>query len=988
MPHTEEKVVNAWVGEALMERNPTWRRIMTVEATGTLEEKKKQPDILVRTADGNPVAVETEFSPDDGVGDAEERLGKAIGTTGDLIETAIAVQLPEDLATIPAGEGPQACRDAVYGLTVLRKTPDGTTRWPSRGRWETTIDGLARAIDIGVVSAEKAEQCADIMQRKVGQAAAQLGETGSAVEGKIGEALHQEPGEQTRRMASAMVLNAILFHGAVAEHHGSVQSLGAMRTGGRFNKTKLETEWERILREINYWPIFAIARRCLLAMPRETGAKVLERLGEAEEELAGIGLTTSHHLAGQMFQRLIADRHFLKTYYTRPTSARCLSEMVLNRKTGEVQEGRWEGRKVGDLACGTGTLLAAAYDRMRWAMRNGGRDPDELHDTMMEDCLTGMDIMPAATHLAVSQLASAAPGRTFTRTRVWRMKYGRDERGEIHIGALGLMDAEYQEALDTGDQEPRRLGERAHGEEGMEEMAESAGRTDARHESFDILVMNPPFTRSTNHEAESAGVPRPAFAAFKTSHEEQRLMAGKLAKLYRDSRHARDWGKPAGHGNVGLASYFIDLATQKLKLGGELGMVLPFTVLQGHDWANARAHLERWYRNKVVVSIAQYRSDDRSWSADTHMAEVLLLARRNETGSAGREDTLFVNVNRRPEDAVEALALAESVKTAEQTQGRHGPLKTGNGIALGIWMRHPLTDGGCPAAIADEEVAEFCDRLVKGELKLPREARGTQLAVTKMDKLGERGAYHLDLTGTWPRGPWEWDEPSETATYPALKAHDAKRESNLFVAPDAQGRPKSDEGAEEKAVAQWQDHAGRLHMNLDFRTNAQPLAACLTEEAVLGGRAWPNFNPHERADEDVLACWWNSIFGLTTFWWYGSRQQDGRACLGIDSIPALPVVDCRRLTKTQKARFARLAQDMTKGIREGRYTPLQPAHRIATDGTRRKLDQEVSRILEIDDRRMESLRLLAKKWGAEPTVCGHKGLTERNKTRGRRKPAK
>ena len=979
MQHTEEKVVNGWLAEALMSRNPAWRRTMTVEAKGVLEDSLKQPDILVQIIGNTPVVVETEFSPKDAVQDAKKRLEEAVKETGDRIETAIAVQLPEILATIPAGEGPQACRNTTYGVTVLRRTGREITRWPPEGRWETTIDGLARTIDVGSVSAEKAEQCAEVMQRKVGQAAAQLGGTGAAVDTKMGEALHQEPGEQTRRMASAMVLNAILFHGAVAVHHSSVRSLGAMRTGGQLNKTKLETQWEYILQKINYWPIFAIARRCLLAMPEETGRKVLERLGEAEEELAGIGLTTSHHLAGQMFQRLIADRHFLKTYYTRPPSARLLGEMVLDRKAEEVPEGHWEKSTVGDLACGTGTLLAATYDRIRWEMRTVGREPDKLHGAMMEECLTGMDIMPAATHMAVSQLASAAPGQTFKRTRVWRMKYGEDERGEIHIGALGLMDAEYQEALDTGDEEARRTGERAHGEEGMEDMTESAGRTDARHKSFDVLVMNPPFTRSTCHEAESAGVPRPAFAAFGTTEEEQQQMARRLGALYRNAKHVKDWGKPAGHGNVGLASYFIDLATQKLKLGGELGMVLPFTMLQGHDWMNAREHLDRWYRNKVVVSIAQHRRKDRSWSADTHMAEVLLLARRNERGRAEGEDTLFVNVWRRPEDAVEALAVAEAVKEAEHKQGRHDKLQARNGVALGIWMRHPLADGGCPAAVADEAVAEFCDCLVKGKLKLPREARATELAMTTMGKIGRRGLYHLDLTGRWPRGPWKWDTPSETATYPVLKAHDATRETNLVVVPDAQGRPKQDKGAKEKAAQQWKEQAGRFCMNLDFQTNAQPLAACLTQRKVLGGRAWPNFNPHNQDDEVVLACWWNSIFGLTTFWWHGSRQQEGRACLGIDSIPGLPVLDCRQLTPTQKAEFRQLVEEVDEGIQEGRQKPLQPAYMTATDDTRRHIDRGVSRILGIDESRMESLLLLAKKWGAEPTVCGNKGLTKKTK---------
>ena len=51
------------------------------------------------------------------------------------------------------------------------------------------------------------------------------------------------------------------------------------------------------------------------------------------------------------------------------------------------------------------------------------------------------------------------------------------------------------------------------------------------HESFDLVLMNPPLTRNTGQEAAKLGVPNPMFAAFGTPKEEQRAMARAMAKL-------------------------------------------------------------------------------------------------------------------------------------------------------------------------------------------------------------------------------------------------------------------------------------------------------------------------------------------------------------------------------------------------------------------------------------------------------------------------
>ena len=149
----------------------------------------------------------------------------------------------------------------------------------------------------------------------------------------------------------------------------------------------------------------------------------------------------------------------------------------------------------------------------------------------------------------------------------------------------------------------------------------------------------------------------------------------------------------------------------------------------------------------------------------------------------------------------------------------------------------------------------------------------------------------MDINGTPPRGPFDvrLTGKGEIPTYPMLWAHEADRERRLGVHPDRCCDPRL--GDEERAVDLWNRAASRLHSNRDFQLNSQSLAMCLTPERCLGGRAWPNVIAHKLEWEIPLLLWANSTLGLIAFWWHGTRQQQGRACITVTNLPSLPVLD-------------------------------------------------------------------------------------------------
>ena len=344
------------------------------------------------------------------------------------------------------------------------------------------------------------------------------------------------------------------------------------------------------------------------------------------------------------------------------------------------------------------------------------------------------------------------------------------------------------------------------------------------HGSFDLIIMNPPFTRPTNHAL--TRVPIPSFAAFSTEEEEMKLMSDRLKKMQKPSM--------IGNGYAGLSSNFFDLAHVKLKVGGTLALVLPSVFLQGQSWAAARRLLDESYKDVTIVSIAANKAIDRAFSADTNMAEVLVIATKKDVNSKTKDSkkssTLFVNLLRRPKSILEAVTTARVVQRIPSDTSISS-IKIGSKEKAGCVIRGTLTDSGC-AGLREANLARMATGLVQGELRLPRQNNPIPLDLTQLSELGNRGLVDRLISGSEYNNPDSPNSPFDIVplqkgdfpNYPVLWAHDAKRETRLIVLPDRMGeiRPNCDE----KANDVWKKTASRLHFNRDF-TNQLPTAGRL-----------------------------------------------------------------------------------------------------------------------------------------------------------------
>ena len=173
------------------------------------------------------------------------------------------------------------------------------------------------------------------------------------------------------------------------------------------------------------------------------------------------------------------------------------------------------------------------------------------------------------------------------------MPYGRMKDDSVMIGSLELLQSSNVMTLFNTSDPAMRTG--SAGEETAAQI-----RAEIPDESYDLVIMNPPFTSNTSKEASHIGIFAPAFAAFESADRDQRDMAKHLSRLKADTCY---------HGHAGMASAFAALAHRKLKPGGILALVLPLTASAASSWRSFRQMLDDDYTQTMVLSIAAADND-------------------------------------------------------------------------------------------------------------------------------------------------------------------------------------------------------------------------------------------------------------------------------------------------------------------------------------------------------------------------------------------
>ena len=380
----------------------------------------------------------------------------------------------------------------------------------------------------------------------------------------------------SRRAAAYLLLDQIVFYRILQE-----RGFPELKPAGIDTPLDLKRNYFDQVTKENYHAIYDLD--ILSKIP-------VEATGEIRKLVRVINVLQpeqfTRDLLGNIFHRLIPQeiRKPVAAFYTNVSAARLLAKLSIEKAN----------EKVADLACGSGTLLMAAYDRK--AELSGRTVTEAIHKQFVEEDLTGVDIMSFAAHLAVVQLALRNPAHFTDKARV--AVYNSTALGpgslirpieETVVGAQPL------EAWSQEGYSHRRVRRGAISSEGT-----GKGFT---MEPVDVVLMNPPFTRKQS-------IP-------KKSRE-------------RMNRNLREYRKFIDNG-MNLSPYFLLLADRFLRPGGRIAMVLPDSILDQDSAEGVRRFLAQKYRIEFIIQ-AGHRL---AFSEDAAFLEILLVARKK--GHGGRD---------------------------------------------------------------------------------------------------------------------------------------------------------------------------------------------------------------------------------------------------------------------------------------------------------------------------------------------------------------
>ncbi len=920
-------------------------------------ENDKEPDVIITEPKRNPIAIEDKVDNQSGPNLSGEKqlkndyIGKTLKVKGHTIHTGLAIRFPYRFRTIEQVQlnaSMKEAEDIAYCLLSI----DKPHRYPKEGWLTGTVADIANAIRVGAIPISKIEEAVQTLKNGVNFAAMCAQETINErpdLGEKIADILHQKPGKQTIQMAMLIIANAFVFQSLLAHKPDlkTIPSLSQIKEEyGKLSSYEVLKIWKHI-QDINYTPIFGVADRLVRVLQGDDQlvGNILRILQKTALNLQNMGLAQEHEIAGIAFQEFIEDRKIIKANYTRPESSTLLCALVLP----ELKQ-KAKNIKVADFACGTGTLLNGIYQRILNFHEQSGGKGEDVHKHMVEKNLLGCDILPNATHLTVSIIAGTYPDIRIGDTRIKTMAYGTPHGdGRYAIGALDLLNNPEQATLLDLEKVEAVTGSGTHSEE---------LRKHFKPHEFDIVIQNPPFTKTSadNNSNASKGI---------FGDHPNKVKMRKSLNSYKGE---------IGNNHAGLGSYFIDIADKMLKTSGKMGIVLPSTVLSANSWKKARTLLANKYHDLIVVSIAAKKTEDCVFSADTGMTECLIIAKQGKSKNSGRGT--FICLHRQPTGKLEALEIAKEISKLKNIpkieDGITGgcPIKVGEEI-VGYAQDCPLTPSNgvwSVFCIKDLSLVQSGYQLVNGRLQFPRQGTHELLPICQLSDIARIGSRIYDMMGTDKKKLVKMVEGCyDTADYPSIwHDHNDTRQS-MVVQPDAHALLRSTEPDDiEKLSLQ----NSRIHYNMFLRYNTNYLTVMFTEQKTLGVNLIPSIIFEDENYEYAWTLWCNSTLGLLCHWMNSSKQHMGRGIYSRTDVRLLPTLDVRKLNQFQLMAAETIFHDLKR-------IPMMPFYKIEDDIARIKLDRRLlSEVLGFGEDSHpevhEGIDLLRAKLCAEPSIQGEK----------------
>ena len=969
-----EQTFNEALADALRQRRQVWRsdaRYVIAERQQVFSDAAlERPDILVTPPDIYPVVVEVEWG-EPAFGDARRKLGRQVVGMQSPVRSAVAVGAPPEVrrwsvdrlrAALAQPDG-LALRMAVLSASVrgdegeVNLADADVSIWPAAGYVTGNVDDLAALCEYAAAPPALVSRVADEMAAYIHSLADYLHRRlRPDVAREIADGLGQRDAVQGLRMACCIWLTSLRLHDLLAAdadrlRANGLQTIAQIRdTPGAFGVVLVEDlreAWDKIL-EVNYGSIFNSARAALsFGIPDEVGADIIRELSYMARRITALQLGSRVDFAGELFPKLLDDREEIAAHYTLPETAELLAALAIARVElpDWADAGAVANLRIADLACGTGTLLRAAYRQIRRRHESAGGGGENLHRVMMEQSITGLDINALASHMTAAGLSTAELATEYHTT---------------HIAAVAVLGGKTGSLELINDEQVTDIT----GQNVSSAAANGAVPTmiPVPHHSQDLVIQNPPYSRARGNRA--------LFDVTGIDAKQRRRSVKRLTQIRNNLRAV---GNEITDGQAGMGADFCALADRKLKPGGVFATVLPLTAAHAESWEGFRRTIENEYRQITAVAFSAHESA--MMSADTYMNEMLLIATKRAADDAADRDGIFcINLDTPPASVSEAYWYGKLLSGIERGGRSSDVIRIGNqGIGSWVWMRTPHP--GFPwfaAGIRNPHLAVAFAGLLDGQLYSLESGESWDLPLpfTTLDRVVDIGpTHHLigHITGAGETiGAFTFMplRPGDYPTYPSLWLANGGRQQSITTQPTHEGNPMDDQEQLRRMLAQRSD----LFISRNLRFTSQALAAARTERLMMGGRAWTALMSDDDDVKSALAIWLNSTLALLIRGCYAQITQQGRATMQIKALAGFPVPDFAADSDAGQQARATARQH----IEELAALQLQPASYAFQDENRQRIDAVALALVGLDENQqaIDAVDALRQQWCREPSVHG------------------
>ena len=407
--------------------------------------------------------------------------------------------------------------------------------------------------------------------------------------------------------------------------------------------------WNLIL-ALDYKPIFETGRAALESCPPDPAfASAVRDTADAAlavvQNIAGL----RHDLLGRIFHTVLDTARYDGSFYTTTAAATLLAALALREDTCDWNDpAAIAGLRITDPACGTGTLLMAAAERIRDLAPQSDVD-ETISRALIEEVFTGYDVNLTATHMAATTLGLLSPTTQFRNMKIGRTFLGVDNAGDAHLGSLEFLDRQpmlmpWPNAAQTVTQV-------------------DTGQEMAAAEPADLVIMNPPFTRdSLRHDQFSKSDEK------KIKDREKALFANKPVHL-------------SSNGNAFLVlSEYITKSNS-----GAVAAVLPLVTATNASSLDIRRFLAGHFHVETIIT--SHDPERIYFSENTSIGEILLVCRRWPDDRGVKPSTRVVNLVTNPATPADAISVAAAIESDNVVSQGHGTVQhwPASRIAAGDW---------------------------------------------------------------------------------------------------------------------------------------------------------------------------------------------------------------------------------------------------------------------------------------------------------------